>query len=44
MHCVISYLSAAIIAFIVGLAAHSGVDTLGGFAVEKLCDVKGSWR
>lgn len=39
MHRVISYLSAAIVAFIVGLAAHSGVDTLGGFAVEKLCDV-----
>jgi biopolymer transport protein ExbD len=39
MHRVISYLCAAIVAFIVGLASHGGIETLGGFAIDKLYDI-----
>lgn len=35
----ILHLGAATISFIIGVAANSGIDMVGGFAVEELCDV-----
>ena len=40
MHRIILYISAATIAFIIGVASSSGIETLGGFAIEKIYDTE----
>jgi biopolymer transport protein ExbD len=40
MHRIILYISAATIAFIIGVTSSTGIETLGGYAIEKIYDTE----